>query len=120
MVAGGGLHAGQVIGSTDAKGWDIRDRKVGPSDLAATVFRHLGIDPTAHWEDPQGRPMPIVTELLSSSEKFADTEAAPSVEVMCALSLAVTLKPLCAPDPVVMCAVLLIVALTVVAILFSV
>lgn len=62
LVAGGGLHAGQVIGSTDAKGWDIRDRKVGPSDLAATVFRHLGIDPTTHWEDPQGRPMPIVTE----------------------------------------------------------
>jgi hypothetical protein len=51
-----------VIGSTDAKGYDIADRKVGPSDLAATVFRHLGIDPTAHWEDPQGRPIPVVTE----------------------------------------------------------
>jgi hypothetical protein len=62
LVAGGGLPAGQVIGSTDAKGYDIRDRKVGPSDIAATVFRHLGIDPTAHWEDPQGRPTPIVTE----------------------------------------------------------
>ena len=62
LVAGGGLPTGQVIGSTDAKGWDIRDRKVGPSDIAATVFRHLGIDPTAHWEDTQGRPMPIVTE----------------------------------------------------------
>jgi hypothetical protein len=62
LVAGGGLPTGQVIGSTDAKGYDIADRKVGPSDLAATVFRHLGIDPTAHWEDPQGRPIPIVTE----------------------------------------------------------
>lgn len=62
LVAGGGLPAGQVIGSTDVKGWDIKDRKVGPSDIAATVFRHLGIDPTAHWEDPQGRPVPVVTE----------------------------------------------------------
>jgi uncharacterized protein (DUF1501 family) len=62
LVAGGGLPAGQVIGSTDAKGYDIRDRKVGPSDLAATVFRHLEIDPNSHWEDSQGRPFPIVTE----------------------------------------------------------
>ncbi|MBA4190339.1 MAG: DUF1501 domain-containing protein [Planctomycetaceae bacterium] len=62
LVAGGGLPTGQVIGSTDAKGWDIKERKVGPSDIAATVFQHLGIDPTAHWEDPQGRPVPIVTE----------------------------------------------------------
>jgi hypothetical protein len=62
LAAGGGLPAGQVIGSTDAKGYDIKERRVGPSDLAATVFRHLGIDPTAHWEDPQGRPIPIVAE----------------------------------------------------------
>lgn len=62
LVAGGGQRAGQVIGSTDAKGYDIKDGRVGPSDLAATVFRHLGIDWTAHWEDAQGRPTPIVTE----------------------------------------------------------
>lgn len=62
LVAGGGLPAGQVIGSTDEKGYDIKDGRVGPSDLAATVFRHLGIDHTAHWEDSQGRPNPIVTE----------------------------------------------------------
>ena len=62
LVAGGGLPTGQAIGSTDAKGYDIQDRKVTPSDLAATVFRHLGIDTSTHWEDPQGRPIPIVTE----------------------------------------------------------
>lgn len=62
LVAGGGLPAGQVIGSTDAKGYDIKERRVSPSDLAATVFRYLGIDLNAHWQDPQGRPTPIVTE----------------------------------------------------------
>ena len=62
LVAGGGLHHGQVIGSTDAKGYDIRDRRVGPSDLAATVFQYLGIDLNAHWTNPKGRPVPIVTE----------------------------------------------------------
>ncbi len=62
VMAGGGLNHGQVIGSTDKGGYDIASRKVGPSDLAATVFHHLGIDPRTNWIDPQGRPRPIVTE----------------------------------------------------------
>jgi hypothetical protein len=62
LLAGGGLPAGRVVGSTDHKGYDIKDSRVRPADLAATVFRHLGIDPNAHWIDPQGRPVPIVTE----------------------------------------------------------
>ena len=62
LIAGGGLPCGQVIGSTDHKGYDIKDRRVGPADLAATVFHHLGIDPGSHWIDPQGRPVPIITE----------------------------------------------------------
>ncbi len=62
LVAGGGLRCGQTIGATDAKGYAIRDGRVGPADLAATVFRHLGIDPDAHWTDPQGRPISVVAE----------------------------------------------------------
>ncbi len=62
VMAGGGFRHGQVIGSTDSKGYDIESRRVGPSDLAATVFHHLGIDPNAQWTSPQGRPTPIVTE----------------------------------------------------------
>ena len=62
LVAGGGMPAGQSIGSTDAKGYDIKERRVSPSDLAATVFGHLGIDLSSQWHDPQGRPIPIVTE----------------------------------------------------------
>jgi hypothetical protein len=62
LVAGGGLAHGQVIGSTDAKGGEVKDGRVTPSDLGATVFRHLAIDLDAQWTDSQGRPQSIVTE----------------------------------------------------------
>jgi uncharacterized protein (DUF1501 family) len=62
LLAGGGLARGQVVGGTDAKGYDVKDARVTPADLGATVYRHLGIDLGAQWTDPQGRPQPIVTE----------------------------------------------------------
>jgi hypothetical protein len=62
LVAGGGLAHGQVVGSSDAKGGDVKDARVSPADLAATVYRHLGIDLKAQWTDPQGRPQSIVTD----------------------------------------------------------
>jgi uncharacterized protein (DUF1501 family) len=61
LVAGGGA-GGRVIGSTDSKGYDVKDRRVAPADLAATIFHHLGIPLDRTWRDPQGRPIPIVTE----------------------------------------------------------
>lgn len=62
VVAGGGLNHGQVIGSTDRRGGSIESNPVRPQDLAATTFRHLGIDLNAHWVNNQGRPVPIVAE----------------------------------------------------------
>lgn len=62
VVAGGGMNHGQVIGSTDKKGYDIESRRVAPGDLAATVYHHLGIPQNTNWIDPQGRPRPIVTD----------------------------------------------------------
>lgn len=62
LVAGGGCRHGQAIGSTDHKGYEVKDGVVRPQDLAATVFRHMGIDLTTHWTSPQGRPTPIVVE----------------------------------------------------------
>src|SRR5205823_11898939 len=43
LVAGGGLAHGQVVGSTDARGSEVKEARVTPADLGATVFRHLGI-----------------------------------------------------------------------------
>jgi hypothetical protein len=62
VMAGGGLKLGQTVGSTDRRGYDIKDGRVRPQDLAATVFQHLGVDQSAHWTNPQGRPIPIVVE----------------------------------------------------------
>ncbi|MBI2805035.1 MAG: DUF1501 domain-containing protein [Planctomycetes bacterium] len=62
LLAGGGLRHGRTLGSTDSRGGVIHSRRVGPSDLAATVFRHLDIPLDSHWLNPQGRPVPIVTE----------------------------------------------------------
>jgi uncharacterized protein (DUF1501 family) len=62
LVAGGGLAHGQVVGSTDAKGGEVKDARVTPADLGATVYRHLGIDLDTQWTDLQGRPQSIVTD----------------------------------------------------------
>lgn len=59
-MAGGGIRTGQVIGSTDRNGGVAKDRPLTPGDLAATVFRTLGIDPGDHWLSPAGRPTPLV------------------------------------------------------------
>ena len=60
LMAGGGIKGGQVIGATDRRGGSIQERPLGPGDLAATVFSHLGIDPASHWINPSGRPVPLV------------------------------------------------------------
>ena len=62
LVAGGGLSHGQVIGSTDPRGGEVRAGRVTPADIGATVYRHLGINLDTHWTDGQGRPQPIVTQ----------------------------------------------------------
>ena len=60
IVAGGGTRTGQVIGSTNAKGEQPKDRPLTPNDLWATVYRHLGIDFGAAFPDHRGRPMSIL------------------------------------------------------------
>jgi len=70
LLAGGGIRGGQVIGATDRRGGEIRERPLGPGDLAATVFKHLGIDPYDHWISPSGRPTPLVENGKPISELF--------------------------------------------------
>ncbi len=62
LMAGGGVQGGQVIGATDRRGGAIQENPLGPGDLAATVFQHLGIDPSGHWTNPAGRPVPLVEQ----------------------------------------------------------
>jgi hypothetical protein len=59
-LAGGGLRHGQVIGSTESDGGQIKERPVTPGDLAATVYRFMGVPLDATYLDNRGRPRYIV------------------------------------------------------------
>ncbi|MFB3891642.1 MAG: DUF1501 domain-containing protein [Phycisphaerae bacterium] len=54
LVAGGGFKGGHVVGSSDAKGEEVKARPVYPSDLIASTYELLGIDPRAKLPHPQG------------------------------------------------------------------
>ncbi len=51
LLAGGGVRGGQVYGATTRDAGYVADRPISPADLAATVFRHLGIDASQRYED---------------------------------------------------------------------
>ena len=54
VVAGGGFKGGQVVGSSDAKGEEVRDRPVSPAELIASMYELLGIDASAKLPHPMG------------------------------------------------------------------
>src|SRR5690606_25125063 len=51
VLAGGGVRGGQVYGRTTANGGYVDADPVTPADLAATILRHLGIDPALEYDD---------------------------------------------------------------------
>ena len=69
-MAGGGLRHGQVIGATEADGGHIKDRPVTPGDLAATIYRHMGVPLDATYLDGTGRPRFIVEHGSPIAELF--------------------------------------------------
>ncbi|HXD85764.1 MAG TPA: DUF1501 domain-containing protein [Urbifossiella sp.] len=62
VLAGGGITGGQVHGSTDIDGKDVKDDPVNEGDLFATIYRALGINHRAKhytgirpvWLTPEG------------------------------------------------------------------
>ncbi|MFO0917990.1 MAG: DUF1501 domain-containing protein [Planctomycetaceae bacterium] len=60
LVSGGGWNMGQVIGATNSKAEYPAERPLTPQDLLATVYRHLGIDPSHEFLDFAGRPQRIL------------------------------------------------------------
>ena len=60
VVGGGAIKGGQVFGATDADGMSVKgDAVASVSDLFATVYKGLGMDPALQIRDNLGRPMPI-------------------------------------------------------------
>jgi uncharacterized protein (DUF1501 family) len=56
FFAGGGIHGGTVIGSSDKKGAFPASNPQTPENMAATMYHALGIPKIASWQDPSGRP----------------------------------------------------------------
>jgi hypothetical protein len=63
--AGAGIRGGQTIGRSDKTGAYPASRPYRPADLAATVYRALGIDPGTELRDRLNRP-----SLLSSGQEI--------------------------------------------------
>lgn len=59
VLGGGTIQGGQVYGSTTSDGMDIKDKPCSISDVYATVYKALGLDPMFQIRDNLGRPIPI-------------------------------------------------------------
>jgi uncharacterized protein (DUF1501 family) len=61
ILAGGGMPAGQVIGSTDRTASAVTERPVTYQDVFATLYRNLGIDALRTTiTDLRGRPQYLI------------------------------------------------------------
>ncbi len=61
LFAGGGVKPGQIIGSTDAQAAYPTNDPVSVADLLRTIHTLLGIDADKEYDDPLGRPVPLVS-----------------------------------------------------------
>jgi hypothetical protein len=68
VIAGGGFKTGQVIGETDAHAARSKVTPYTPSNILATLYRHLGIDPEQTLPDRDGRPMHLLDDRRVVSE----------------------------------------------------
>ena len=56
FFAGGGVRGGTVVGASDKQGGYPADDPQKPENMAATIYRSLGVPETAAWHDEAGRP----------------------------------------------------------------
>jgi hypothetical protein len=56
VVAGGGFKGGHVIGASDAKGEEVKERPVYPVDVIGSIYAQLGIEPATKLPNPEGLP----------------------------------------------------------------
>jgi len=60
VVAGGGFKGGHVIGASDARGEEVKDRPVSPSDVIGSVYELLGLDLDTKLPNPDGLDIRLV------------------------------------------------------------
>lgn len=59
VMGGGPLKGGTVVGETDELGYAPKTRPVTPAEVAATLYKGLGLDPHKELPGPQNRPLPL-------------------------------------------------------------
>tara|TARA_R110002111_G_scaffold100976_6_gene156514 strand:+ start:73033 stop:74394 length:1362 start_codon:yes stop_codon:yes gene_type:complete len=71
LMGCGGMKMGQVIGRSNKHGENVVERPVSPQDVAATIYRHLGINPQrVMFRDRLDRPLPLLDNGEAVSELF--------------------------------------------------
>jgi hypothetical protein len=68
LLGGGGVKGGQVVGSTDRLGTRPNSRPLTPSNLHATIYQVLGMNPHLQLLDPSGRPVNVLDDPTPISE----------------------------------------------------
>ncbi len=75
LVAGGGFKGGHVVGASDGKGEEVKDRPVYPADLIGSMYELLGLDPDTKLPNPEGldvRLTPSGDERQGQGERLAE------------------------------------------------
>jgi len=60
LMGGGPIQGGRVVGESDELGYAPKTRPVTPGEVAATLYKGLGLDPHRELPGPQNRPLPLV------------------------------------------------------------
>ena len=60
VLAGGGLKAGQFLGTSNPRGEIPQDRPIHINDVLATLYHQLGVPTDTVHEDRLGRPVPVL------------------------------------------------------------
>jgi uncharacterized protein (DUF1501 family) len=62
LIAGGGLKMGQIIGSSDRRGEQPKEKPYSVQQVLATVYKAIGIDPGMTLPDANGRPVYLLDD----------------------------------------------------------
>jgi hypothetical protein len=69
LFAGGGMRGGSLVGASDRTCAFPAELPVGPSDVVATIYHALGLEPRTLMVDPLNRPM-VISEGKVISQLF--------------------------------------------------
>lgn len=59
LMGGGPIKGGRVVGESDEIAYAPKTKPVTPAEIAATIYKGLGLDPHQELPGPQNRPIPL-------------------------------------------------------------